>query len=41
MEFVLWNRAAVMLLIEREYGIKLSVRGVTNYLPRSGPTTPP
>ena len=28
MEFALWNRAAVMQLIEREYGIKLSVRGV-------------
>ena len=34
MEFALWNRAAVMQLIEREYGIKLSVRGVGNYLSR-------
>lgn len=34
MEFALWNRAAVMQLIERECGIKLSVRGVGNYLKR-------
>lgn len=34
MEFTLWNRAVVMQLIEREYGIKLSVRGVSNYLSR-------
>lgn len=36
MEFALWNRAAVMQLIEREYGIKLSIRGVGNYLSRWG-----
>ena len=36
MEFALWNRAAVMQLIEREYGIKLSIRGVGNYLRRWG-----
>jgi transposase len=36
MEFALWSRAAVMQLIEREYGIKLSVRGVGNYLSRWG-----
>jgi transposase len=36
MEFALWNRAAVMQLIEREYGIKLSVRGVGKYLSRWG-----
>lgn len=36
MEFALWNRAAVMQLIEREYGIKLSIRGVDNYLRRWG-----
>jgi transposase len=36
MEFALWNRAAVRDLIEREYGIKLSVRGVGNYLARWG-----
>lgn len=36
MEFALWNRAAVMQLIEREYGLKLSVRGVGNYLKRWG-----
>lgn len=36
MEFALWNRAAVMQLIEREYGIKLTVRGVGNYLKRWG-----
>ena len=38
MEFALWNRAAVMQLIERECGIKLSVRGVGNYLKRWGLT---
>jgi hypothetical protein len=32
MEFALWSRAAVMQLSEREYGIRLSVRGVGNYL---------
>ena len=36
MEFALWNRAAVMQLIERECEIKLSVRGVGNYLKRWG-----
>lgn len=36
MEFALWNGAAVMQLIEREYGIKLSIRGVGNYLRRWG-----
>ena len=36
MEFALWNRAAVMQLIEREDEIKLSVRGVGNYLKRWG-----
>jgi len=36
MEFALWNRAAVMQLIERECGINLSVRGVGNYLKRWG-----
>ena len=36
MEFALWNRAAAMQLIERECGIKLSVRGVGNYLRRWG-----
>ncbi len=36
MEFALWNRAAVMQLIECEYGIKLTVRGVGNYLKRWG-----
>lgn len=36
MEFALWNRAAVMQLIEREYGLTLSVRGVGNYLSRWG-----
>src|SRR4030066_1369886 len=36
MEFALWNRAAVMQLIERECGVKLSVRGVGNYLKRWG-----
>lgn len=36
MEFALWNRAAVMQLIKREYGITLSVRGVGGYLKRWG-----
>ncbi|RFC35695.1 MAG: Winged helix-turn helix [Candidatus Nitrotoga sp. LAW] len=36
MEFALWNRTAVMQLIERECGIRLSVRGVGNYLKRWG-----
>jgi transposase len=36
MDFALWTRAAVMLLIERECGITLSVRGVGNYLARWG-----
>ena len=36
MEFALWNRAAVRDLIEREYGLKLSVRSVGNYLARWG-----
>lgn len=36
MVFALWSRAAVMQLIERAYGIKLSVRGVGNYLARWG-----
>lgn len=36
MDFALWTRAAVMLLIERECSIKLSVRAVGNYLQRWG-----
>ncbi len=36
MEFAFWSRAAVMQLIEREYGIKLSVRGVGNYFSHWG-----
>ena len=36
MDFALWSRPAVMLLIEQEYGIKLSVRAVGNYLSRWG-----
>lgn len=36
MAFALWNCAAVMQLVERECGIKLSVRGVGNYLKRWG-----
>lgn len=36
MDFVLWTRAAVMLLIERECAIKLSIRAVGNYLKRWG-----
>ena len=33
---MLWNRAAVMQLIERECGIRLSVRGIGNDLQRWG-----
>jgi transposase len=36
MEFALWTRGAVGHLIEREYGIKLCVRAVGNYLARWG-----
>ena len=36
MAFALWNRAAVMQLIERECGVKLTVRGVGNDLKRWG-----
>lgn len=36
MDFALWNRAAVMELIDRECDIRLSVRGVGNYLKRWG-----
>jgi transposase len=36
MDFALWNRAAVAQLIERKCGIRLSVRGVGNYLKRWG-----
>ena len=36
MDFALWNRPAVRLLIEQELGIKLSVRGAGNYLKRWG-----
>lgn len=36
MEFALWNRAAVMQLIEHEFGIKLAVRTVGDYLKRWG-----
>lgn len=36
MEFALWNRAAARQLIERECGLKLSVRGAEVYLARWG-----
>lgn len=36
MDFALWTHAAVMLLIERECAIKLSVRAIGNYLKRWG-----
>ena len=36
MDFALWSRAAVMQLIEREYGIGLHVRSVGKYLSRWG-----
>ena len=36
MEFALWTRGAVMLFIEEEYGVKLSIRAVGDYLKRWG-----
>lgn len=36
MDFALWNRPAVMQLIQQEFGIKLSVRSVGDYLKRWG-----
>jgi transposase len=36
MAFSLWTRAAVRLLIERECGVKMGVRGVGKYLARWG-----
>lgn len=36
MDFFLWSRAAVMQLIEQDYGIKLGVRTVGKYLARWG-----
>jgi transposase len=36
MEFALWSRPAVRQLIERDCGLKLSVRAVGNYLTRWG-----
>jgi transposase len=36
MSFALWSRAAVLLLIEQECGIKLAVRSVGHYLKRWG-----
>lgn len=36
MDFALWTRAAVMLLIEHECGVKMGVRGVGKYLKRWG-----
>ena len=36
MDFALWNRAAVMQLIERECAVKLHVRSVGKYLARWG-----
>lgn len=36
MDFALWSRPAVLQLIERECGIRLSVRAVGNYLKRWG-----
>jgi transposase len=36
LDFALWTRAAVMLLVERECGIRLPVRSVGEYLKRWG-----
>ncbi|CUA99143.1 IS630 family transposase [Thiomonas bhubaneswarensis] len=38
MEFALWTRAAVMQFIEREFGVKLSIRATGEYLRRWGLT---
>ena len=38
MDFALWNRGAVAVLIERECGLKLTIRAVGNYLKRWGMT---
>jgi transposase len=40
MDFFFWSRAAVGLLIEQEYDIKLHVRSVGKYLKRWGFTPP-
>ena len=36
MEFALWTRGPVMQFIEQEYGVKLSVRAIGDYLKRWG-----
>ena len=36
MEFALWTRGEVLLFIEQEYGVKLSIRAVGDYLKRWG-----
>ena len=36
MEFALWNHATIMQLIERECGIRLSVREISNHLKHWG-----
>lgn len=36
MEFALWTFAAVMQLIERQFGVRLSVRATGEYLRRWG-----
>jgi transposase len=36
LDFALWTRAAVMLLVERECGVHLAVRSVGQYLKRWG-----
>lgn len=36
MEFALWSRAAVMQIIERQFGVRLAVRTVGDYLKRWG-----
>jgi len=38
MDFALWTRGAVMVLIEQECGLKLKIRAVGNYLKRWGMT---
>ena len=36
MEFALWTRAAVMQFVEREFGVRLSIRATGEYLRRWG-----
>ena len=41
LEFALWSRAAVMLLIEQEFGIELPIPTIGKYLPSYSPERNP